>query len=612
MNIVLLPGIIALIAILSAYSKKVDKITTIAGSLFLMAVSLLYMTGNLSIDPYTMGHFKLAINNLSGAFLLIISTVWFISGINTVIANWTGTRSFFAGMLFFGILGTLFSGNTITLIVFWETFTISAMFILGLYNRRELLSSYVFLSVGELSTILLIIGAAVSYASAGSFSLNALFQNPIAISLWIAGFVVKAGIIPLQSSEWYSLGLSGIDSSKSILIGVLIPTISIYGVQEASLSALQFQVIPLIMILLGSISIFIGAIYASASENPRILAAYSTVENVGAMLVLTGVSALSFATGHMNLGNFSAIGVVIYAFMHGIGKSTILSSTAFNSDSFNSREWRSMSRSGLIIASISMMGLAPLGGGIGEWMLLESLFITSLTGIQYYAIIAVIAGALAALGAGISVVVFTKFVGFIGTASPKMKTSPESKKNYGIGFLLLALPLITPLLFLLFNGVSGVAVRGNTYLTGGEIIPNGFTIYSPFNSNIFGVLTPTFTLISLGAIFSVIYVFRPKNVREVDAWAGGVERNRTYNSFNYSNPARITFFRLFPKIEEYIHHDYPSHRFDMMYLTFLSIFRKYEKASRFIAMKLMNGNVKQYIMYIMATLILAIAFTFFI
>ena len=66
----------------------------------------------------------------------------------------------------------------------------------------------------------------------------------------------------------------------SILIGVLIPTVSIYAVEKASLSALQFQAIPLTMIMTGAISVFAGAIYASAAENPRVLAAYSTVENL--------------------------------------------------------------------------------------------------------------------------------------------------------------------------------------------------------------------------------------------------------------------------------------------------------------------------------------------
>jgi hypothetical protein len=61
-----------------------------------------------------------------------------------------------------------------------------------------------------------------------------------------------------------------------------------------------------------------------------------------------------------------------------------------------------------------------------------------------------------------------------------------------------------------------------------------------------------------------------------------------------------------------MHKDYSSHRFDMVYLTFLSLFRKYERISRVIALKIMNGNVRQYVMYIMITLILSIVIALFI
>ena len=102
MNIIILPGIIAFLVILSTYSRSIHRICTITGSIILTVVSILYLTGYLAIDSFIIDHFSLSINHLSGAFLLIISTVWFISGINTVIANWTRTRAFFAGLLFFG------------------------------------------------------------------------------------------------------------------------------------------------------------------------------------------------------------------------------------------------------------------------------------------------------------------------------------------------------------------------------------------------------------------------------------------------------------------------------------------------------------------------------
>ncbi|MHB8360958.1 MAG: hypothetical protein ACYDDC_04050, partial [Thermoplasmataceae archaeon] len=552
MNVIFILILIGFTTIISIYSKRIEKIFTIGTSIFLIVLSIIYLMGYLNIQQFSIDHFKLSFNYLTASFLLILSMVWMISGFNTVIANWTRTRSFFGSLLFFGIMGTLFSGNSITILIFWETFTISATFILGLYNRRELMASFVFLGLGEISLLLLIAGAAISYSINGSFSIVALLNNPISLSFWVSGFIIKAGIIPFQISEWYSLGMSGIDSSRAILIGVMIPTISIYGIDSSVLNSVDFQGLSIAMIIIGSLSIFVGAVYASSSENPRILAAYSTVENVGAMIILTGVVSLSIVTGNMQLAQFASIGVLIFALMHGIGKSIILGSTPFNTDSFNNQEWRSISKKGLMIASISMMGLIPFGGGIGEWMLLESLFITSLSGVQYYAIVAVIAGSLAALGAGISVVVFTKFVSFIGTSEYQNRPTAESRKKYTGGYLLLILPLISPLLFYLFRWHSNLIKTPLDFLSGGEIVPNGYMLFSPYNKGVFGVLSPTFIILAMLVILSFVYILKPKNYREVEPWSGGVYRKKTYNSFNYSNPTRLTFYRLFPKIEEII------------------------------------------------------------
>ena len=146
MNIIYILILTGLTSLGSIYSKKTERVSTTVISSILIATSLLYLTGNISIQQYSLGHFKLSLDYTSASFLLILSTVLMISGFNTILANWTRTRSFFGTFLFFGIVGTLFSGNSVTLIIFWEVFTISATFILGLYNRRGLLASYVFLS----------------------------------------------------------------------------------------------------------------------------------------------------------------------------------------------------------------------------------------------------------------------------------------------------------------------------------------------------------------------------------------------------------------------------------------------------------------------------------
>ncbi len=136
LNVIYILILTGFTALSSIYSKKAERLSTIVISSFLIATSVLYLTGNISIQQYTLGHFQLSLDSVSASFLLILSTVFMISGFNTILANWTRTRSFFGTFLFFGIVGTLFSGNSVTLIIFREVFTISAIFILGLYNRR--------------------------------------------------------------------------------------------------------------------------------------------------------------------------------------------------------------------------------------------------------------------------------------------------------------------------------------------------------------------------------------------------------------------------------------------------------------------------------------------
>ena len=52
MNIIILLEIIAFLVVISTYSRKIHRICTIAGSLILIVVSILYLSGYLSIDPF--------------------------------------------------------------------------------------------------------------------------------------------------------------------------------------------------------------------------------------------------------------------------------------------------------------------------------------------------------------------------------------------------------------------------------------------------------------------------------------------------------------------------------------------------------------------------------
>ncbi len=588
-------------------SNRAGRITNLFYSILLILISILLLLNSIKIGDFSSGYFDLKFTNTGAAFGVGIGVIWFIMSTNKILARWMREREFLSYLVVLGIVGVLFSGNSITFILFWEIFTLAASYSLGLYDKKYLLSSYVFLSIGEVSTVLLILAAAIAYSSYGNFSFYGILHSQISEALWVSGFVVKAGIIPMQMSEWYSLSRSGIDSSRAILIGVMIPSVSLYGIEFSVISYHLYYLIPIALIVIGSISMLFGSIFSSTSESPRVLAGYSTIENVGAMIILSGISSVSAYSANYALSQFSTTALLIYVIMHGAGKSVILSSTSFYADSFNSKEWKSIGKGGLIVAAISMMGLIPLGGGIGEWMLLESLFIISLSGLSYLSVIAVFAGSMAALSAGISVISFTKFVSFLGVSIEDHPEGSGVVKSYRTGFILIVLSILFPLLFILLSiKVPGSSVF-YSFLTGGTIFPGWSVIQSPGYGNTFGVVSPMLILVMAGIILIPLYLTRPRHFRKVKPWHGGLDIDRTYNSFNYSNPSRITFSKIFPKIEERKGEKYEDRNFDFIFALMSALYVKYENMSRKMALKIMNGDTRRYVLYIMLTLMFALA-----
>ena len=94
-----------------------------------------------------------------------------------------------------------------------------------------------------------------------------------------------------------------------------------------------------------------------------------------------------------------------------------------------------------------LLKIAAMGGGIGEWMLLESLFITSTGPQTYISLTAIFAGSLAALGAGMSIIAFTKYFSFMTRNRENSKRSSDVRTPLSIaGPAVLIMGIIAPVI----------------------------------------------------------------------------------------------------------------------------------------------------------------------
>jgi hypothetical protein len=305
---------------------------------------------------------------------------------------------------------------------------------------------------------------------------------------------------------------------------------------------------------------------------------------------------------------------------HALAKTTMFISTAVsenkNFSDINGSSIRGFSRFAFAVSAISLTGLIPLGGGIGEWMLLESLFITSTGPQTYISLTAIFAGSLAALGAGMSIIAFTKYFSFMTRNRENIKRSSDVRTPLSIaGPAVLIMGVIAPVIITVFSPVIANFTKIENIQILGTLkdIPQGFLITSPGVNGYFGFISPTFDILFISVPFVVTYYMLRGKDRGVNPWNGGLPVSDKFSSFAYSNSIRLIMKKVYFTREEKINGIYSERTFDIFWVVISDLASIYTKFSRYFARKFMNGNINAYMAYtIIALLLSLISLLFFL
>src|SRR5207244_7504521 len=141
-----------------------------------------------------------------------------------------------------------------------------------------------------------------------------LFSGRLAVSphrdllfvLFLAGFAVKAGVIPLH--VWLPEAHPAAPSSISALMSAVIIKSGIYGMVRICAFGLGAPRLSwgVLVVALGGVSAALGVLYALMQHALKRLLAYHSIENIGIILLGLGAGMVALATGHRDI---AAIGV---------------------------------------------------------------------------------------------------------------------------------------------------------------------------------------------------------------------------------------------------------------------------------------------------------------
>jgi hydrogenase-4 component B len=319
--------------------------------------------------------------------------------------------------------------DAFTFLFGWEGLTIAFYLLAGSerHKRGRGAAAQITFAFGKVSGAALLLGLLLLATRSHSIMLASFAHVPggaartTAQVLLLAGFAVKAGLVPFQI--WLPRGYSAAPGpARAIMAGVCV-NVAFYGMWRtlALLGRVPGWLVGTVLVL-GALSALLGIAHAAVQNRLSRVIAYSSIENSGLIVTGFGIALTGAAVGDRRLIAVGLLAATLQMVAHTVAKSLLFTSVAgieaaAGSDDLEALRARARrtpwSGFGLAVGSVTLAGLPPTVGFVSEWFLLESLMQQfRVPGLGYRLVLA-LAGAAVALTAGFAGVTFVRLVGLI-------------------------------------------------------------------------------------------------------------------------------------------------------------------------------------------------------
>ena len=287
-------------------------------------------------------------------------------------------------LLITGLLGIIVTGDMFNLFVLLEVVSLTGYALIAIGRGRATLASFRYLILGTIGAVFYLIGVGYLYIMTGSLNMEDLrvLLPPLYASTAIQaafifiliGFGIKIALFPLHA--WQPDAYTYAPSAVSVIISSAMAKTLIYALIRIIFSVFTLDFIthflPLFEILswIAAIAIVAGSLFAIYQHDFKRMLAYSSVANVGYIVLAIGLAPLTpfgLTPGLMHILNHAVIKVCMFmvagAFIYKAGLVDI-------------RQFEGLSRKmpytsfALILAVLSMIGMPPSAGFVTKWYLI--------------------------------------------------------------------------------------------------------------------------------------------------------------------------------------------------------------------------------------------------
>ncbi len=278
--------------------------------------------------------------------------------------------------------GFILSGDLFTMFIFLSTFSISSYtLVVAGGDKNSVIAGMKYLYMGAIASVFFLHGIAFIYAAFGTLNMRQLAFNlqnwngniisAVGLVLIIIGFSLKAAIFPLHT--WLPDAHTYAPSSISAILSGLVVEMGTFGIIRIIYTVYGFKNIEMnyslssILLLISTFAIMIGAIGAFFQDNIKSILAYSTISQMGYILMGVGLGT-----------HYGMIGSLLHIINHVIMKAALFlcaGNLIYQSGTQSLKELQGIGKKfpgtigAFMIAGISIIGFPPTAGFMSKWYL---------------------------------------------------------------------------------------------------------------------------------------------------------------------------------------------------------------------------------------------------
>jgi multicomponent Na+:H+ antiporter subunit D len=277
-----------------------------------------------------------------------------------------------------GLLGITVSGDLFNVFVFLEITAIAGYALIASGTAPSLAAGFRYLVLGSVGASFYLLGVGLLYALTGTLNMTdlatrlpAVSASPLfvgGVAFIVVGLAIKIALFPLHG--WLPDAYTHAPPPVATLLPAVATKAPAYALARTLLYVLRPEELPVATALAwaGAAAVVVGGLFALRQTDARRLLAYSSVSQMGYIVLGVG------------LANGPALtGAYLHVLNHAVMKSSLfmavgallLSARGPSLAALAQLPPRPLIGTCMIVAALSMVGVPPAGGFFSKWYLLQ-------------------------------------------------------------------------------------------------------------------------------------------------------------------------------------------------------------------------------------------------